>query len=149
MLDKLFYQTQIQNRETGYAMPHPKLYHLIVLLCCAAIGLIQGIHDLIHHPLNSRLHSRLERNVERLLAMGFLFFCALILLQPVWAIDGLIFCFAISIIDCLSTIPSEFNLLAKRLKLSTLKMLWTVFVLLVQGVPIGLLIWLRHIFTAN
>jgi hypothetical protein len=128
-------------------MTHPKLYHLVLLLCCAAIGLILGIYD----PPSGRAadSSALERAIDRLLSVGFVVFSVLIILRQFWAIDGLIICFAVSIIDCLLFFHPELFPLTRRVAVFKVRIFWSVFVLLCQGTLIALLICLRFVFTTT
>jgi hypothetical protein len=135
-------------------MIHPQAYHWVLLLCCVAIGLIGGIHNLVegvdYEDCNSRFH-HLARVTNFLISSGEVVFSALILLRQFWGIDGLIFCFCLSIVYHLFVLrpAPEAHAVWKWFGASRVMKLWGVFIFIILGVPILLLIWLRPIFTVN
>jgi hypothetical protein len=129
-------------------MTQPTPFQLIVLLCCAASGLIIGFYGLVK-PLPSSQSHPLKRIAGQLLDVGFMVFSILILSRRAWAFDGLIFCFALAILDSWLTFHSEDFPITKRVAVAKVRMCWTVFASLCLGIPTVLLIWLRPILTAK
>ena len=135
-------------------MTQPQVYHWVLLLCCVAIGLVGGIHDLVEpverEDCNSRFY-HIARIANPLLSSGEVIFSVLILLRQFWAIDGLILCFGLSLVYNLFILrpAPETHPIVKWFGASKILKLWGVFIYFVLGIPIMILLWLRPIFTIH
>jgi hypothetical protein len=131
-------------------MIYPQPYHWILLLACIAFALFISIHDFIEGFDPKRGFVRILTVFNR---VGLIVFSAMTLLRQYWAIDGLIFCFILLLAENLFSLDwieeSEARPVVKWFGLSKFMKLWGVFVAFFIGVPIVILIWLRHIFSAH
>ena len=125
----------------------PESYQWFLLAYCALVAFIVGSLDFLGGASSDSRFYPVDRIVVRLLGVGLMIFSVLIFLRLSWAFYGLIICFALSIVESLLTFRPEVQPVAKRLPASTILKVWIVFQLLIFGVPIVFLMWLRPLFT--
>jgi len=130
-------------------MIHPTFFHWILLLGCALVAFIAGNLNIIHGAAPDSRFYAIDRIVVWLLGVGLVIFSALIFLRQVWAIDELILCYALSIIEVLVTSRPETQALTKKIGLFKYLIFWILFMVIFFGIPMVLLIWLRTIFSGK
>jgi hypothetical protein len=125
---------------------HPALYHWILLLYCALVASFMGILALTGGAAPDSRFYAIDRVVVRLQGAGLVIFSVLIFLRQNWTFYGLTSCCVISIVESLVTVrpdATSTNYVQRHFSA------WVAFLLLVFGIPVSILIWLRPIFTAD
>jgi hypothetical protein len=132
-------------------MIQPHTYHWASLVCCAIVATIEGIVDVVDPPSLERRFYEFVRISNRVVGVGTIVLSVLLFLRESWAFLGLTLCLAFSMAVALLTLRPEHHSAVKQRLISKAGMIWVFGLTLVTAyvIPIGLLTWLRPIFTAN
>ena len=123
----------------------PKFYHWILLVVCVLFALIEGVLDAVGGASPSSPAHKIDDIVVRLLGIGLATFSILIFTRKNWAFIGLILFFIMSAMEVVVTY--RFTSTGSERVLEFLFNATGVFIFF--GIPMALLVWLRHVFTRS